>query len=133
MGVTRSPDGGATIRHAVAVEIVNRPGSTVRDISQRLKLKALPVRKAAEYWRDMNLAFSTREIGKGPTRRWSPEPALIELVLSGNGVTAREAFFAADSGQANPWVHPYRLRKPVMGSAGQVVPVDYASPLLAAR
>ena len=133
MGVTRSPDGGATIRHAVALEIVNRPGSTVRDIAQRLKVGMLTVRKGLEFWREMNLAYSTREIGKGPSRRWSPEPPLVEIVKSGGAVTAREAFFAADSGVENPWTHPYRLRRPVMGSAGQVVPLDYASPLLAAK
>ena len=140
MGVARSPKGGeaskasrATIRHAVALEIVNRPGSTVRDIAQRLKLKMLPVRKGLEFWREMNLAYSTREIGKGPSRRWSPEPPLVEIVRSGGAVTAREAFLAADSGQANPWTHPYRLRRPVMSSGGQVAPLDYSSPLLAAR
>ena len=140
MGVTRSPKGGeaskasrATIRHAVALEIVNRPGSTVRDISQRLKVGMLTVRKGLEFWREMNLAHNTREIGKGPSRRWSPEPPLVEIVRSGGAVTAREAFLAADSGVPNPWTHPYRLRRPVMSSGGQAVPLDYSSPFLAPR
>lgn len=133
MGVTRSPDGGATIRHAVALEIVNRPGSTVREVAQRLKVGMLTVRKGLEFWREMNLAHNVREVGKGPSRRWSPEPPLVEIVRSGGAVTAREAFLAADSGEPNPWVHPYRLRRPVMSSGGQVVPLDYSSPLLAAK
>lgn len=140
MGIIRSPKGGeaskanrATIRHAVALEIVNSPGSTVRNIAQRLKLKMLPVRKGLEFWREMNLAYSTREIGKGPSRRWSPEPPLVEIVRSGGAVTAREAFLAADSGVANPWTHPYRLRRPAMADLGQVAPLDYSSPLLAAK
>ena len=133
MGVTRSPDGGATIRHAVALEIVNYPGSTVREVAQRLKVNMLTVRKGLEFWREMNLAHNTREVGKGPSRRWSPEPPLVEIVRSGGAVTAREAFLAADSGEPNPWTHPYRLRRPVMSSGGQVVPLDYSSPLLAAK
>jgi transposase len=141
MGVMRSPKGGeaskasrATIRHAVALEIVNRPGSTVREVAQRLKVGMLTVRKGLEFWREMNLAYNTREIGKGPSRRWSPEPPLVEIVRSGGAVTAREAFLAADSGVPNPWTHPYRgLRRPMMSSAGQAVPLDYSSPLLAAR
>lgn len=139
MGVARSPKGGeaskasrATIRHDVALEIVNHPGSTVREIAQRLKLKMLPVRKGLEFWREMNLAYNTREIGKGPSRRWSPEPPLVEIVRSGGAVTAREAFFAADSGEPNPWVHPYRVRRPVMASS-QSTPLDFSSPLLAAK
>ena len=133
MGVTRSPDEGATIRHAVALEIVNHPGSTVREVAQRLKVGMLTVRKGLEFWREMNLAHNTREVGKGPSRRWSPEPPLVEMVRSGGAGTAREAFLAADSGEPNPWTHPYRLRRPVMSSGGQAVPLDYSSPLLAAK
>lgn len=136
----RSPKGGeaskasrVTIRHDVALEIVNHQGSTVREIAQRLKLKMLPVRKGLEYWREMNLAYSTREIGKGPSRRWSPEPPLVEIVRSGGAVTAREAFFAADSGVANPWTHPYRIKRQITVSAGQSTPLDFSSPLRAAR
>lgn len=140
MGVARSPKGGeaskasrATIRHAVALEIVNYPGSTVREVAQRLKVNMLTVRKGLEFWREMNLAYNVREIGKGPSRRWSPEPPLVEIVRSGGAVTAREAFFAADSGVANPWTHPYRLRRPAMADLGQSTPLDFSSPLLAAR
>ena len=122
---------GVTIRHDVAVAIVNSPNSTARDIGQSLKLPSVPVRKALEYWRDMNLAYSTREVGKGPTRRWSPEPALIELVKSG-GVNARAAFFASESGEENPWMHPYRTGRAKVGAV-QVAPLDYASPLLVTR
>ena len=133
MGVTRSPDEGATIRHAVALEIVNYPGSTVREVAQRLKVNMLTVRKGLEFWREMNLAHNTREVGKGPSRRWSPEPPLVEIVRSGGAVTAREAFLAADSGEPNPWTHPYRMKRQMTVSAGQVVPLDYSSPLRAAR
>lgn len=140
MGIIRSPKGGeasrasrVTIRHDVALEIVNNPGSTVREIAQRLKLKMLPVRKGLEFWREMNLAYNTREVGKGPSRRWSPEPPLVEIVQSGGAVTAREAFFAADSGEANPWTHPYRMKRQMKVSPVQVVPLDYSSPLLVTR
>lgn len=118
-----------TLRHAVAVELVAHPGSSVRDLARALHLDPLRVKRVLEYWRDLSYANSVRATNpQGVVCLWTAEEGLVELVRSGAVVSHRTLAVAQGEVEPNPWVHPYRVKSTV--SSRQAAPLDYASPFV---